>query len=79
LFVNRQFKSGEIKRGYVVNYMAVANRTKTNFDLYDIKTGHISIDHKLINILYNPDLNQGDTVFLRFRKGIFGIPYPDQY
>ena len=53
LFVNRQFKSGEIKRGYVVNYMAVANRTKTNFDLYDIKTGHISIDHKLINILYN--------------------------
>lgn len=75
LFVNRQFTRGVVERKYIVEYMAGLEEAKSSFFPYDISSGHISSDSKLVNELYNRDLNKGDTVVLQLKKGLFGVAY----
>jgi len=75
LFINRQFKRDTLKKTYVAKYMVGTDQTKDNFNPYDISSGHISTDDKLINKLYHKGLKQDDTIILKFDKGLFGIAF----
>ncbi len=75
LFINRQFKRDNLQKTYVANYMIRTDQTKHYFNPYDLSTGHISTDDKLINKLYHAGLKQDDTIILKFDKGLFGIPF----
>lgn len=75
LLLNRQFKRDSITKTYVTKYMIDTEPSKKYLYSFDISTGQISIDGKLINKLYYPGLKQNDTVILKFDKGLFGIEY----
>lgn len=78
LFINRKFKRDEVQRAYIAGFLAGSKQTKLDLYPYDISAGSSSHDRKLINKLYHPGLNQNDTVFLQFDKGLFGIAYQSQ-
>ena len=75
LFLNRDFKRGELQKKFLVDYMAGEDKTKESFVPYDLATQKISIERKLINKLYDPMLKRGDTITLQLDKGILGVPF----
>lgn len=75
LFINRQFKRESITKTYLASYLYGTDINKSNFFPYDISSKHISIDSKLKEQLYYPELKQNDTIILQLEKGLWGIPY----
>jgi hypothetical protein len=76
LFLNRQFKTGQIQKAYEVHYFADTDNALNNFIPYDIATKQsIVFDRKLQNALYQDGLKQNDTVRLQLEKGLFGIAF----
>ena len=79
LFINRQIKTGSLQKAYVIKYMTGTRQTRENILPFDIAAKQISRDHKLTNKLYQPSLQQDDTVTLKFDKGLFGIAFQPQH
>jgi hypothetical protein len=75
LFINRQIKQGTEQRRYTVIYGGTTEKSKKYFIPNDLDEDQISIDKKLINKLYKPELKQNDTVTLKFDRGLFGIAF----
>jgi hypothetical protein len=75
LFINRQIKQGTEQKRYMVIYTGATEKSKKYFIPYDLDEGQISIDKKLINKLYKPELKQNDTVTLMFDRGLFGVNF----
>ena len=78
LFINREFRLDSLQRNYTALYMEGADKTKSNFNPYDLEEKHVSIDKKLINKLYRVGLKQNDTIALRFDNGLFGIAFQSE-
>lgn len=75
LFINRQFKRDILQKAYVISYLSGTTQVKDNLIPYDLSAKHSTIDRKLINKLYIPEIKQNDTVTLQFDKGLFGIAF----
>jgi hypothetical protein len=76
LFLNRQYKKGDIQKTFQVHYLAGSDNTINNFIPYDIDTKKsIVLDKKLKNELYQVGLKQNDTVRLQLDKGLFGVGF----
>lgn len=78
LFINRQLKSEIITRTYIARYFLGEIKSKENFDLSDLSDKNGYKDEKLINRVYKQGINDGDTIVIKFNKGLFGIVYSAQ-
>lgn len=77
LFTNRQIQTGKLAKSYKASYLAGEEPTKANFHCYDMETGKIIINSKLLNKLYRPGIQQNDILVLPMKLGLFRVPFTE--
>lgn len=77
LYVNRWSDRGVVTRRYVVGHLAGDARSEHSLSLFELPSRSYVDERELSRQAYRSVVNEGDTVYLDLKKGLFGVAYFD--
>ena len=78
LFINRQSSKETIEKKYKASLIDEDEKSKNFVTFFDLASGKIVNDNKIINKFYSTELKNNDTFKLELKIGILGIPFSDK-